>query len=437
MSDDALIGRTLAGRFTILSVIGEGGMAKVYRAEQPGEPRQVALKIMNPELALDDKFVKRFRREAKSAALLQHPSTVKIFDYGVEEGLPYIAMELLAGAELVAILAHEKRLSEQRAARIMAEVLSALAMAHEQGIVHRDLKPENIMVVRPPDRPTTELVKVVDFGIAKIITPDLTVPKPRSPDDPPPSSMGRTALTMMGTIVGTPEYMSPEQSRGGVIDARSDVYACGVLLFHLVTGQVPFQAELPIETAMLHVTTPPPRPSSIVPRIHPGLEALILKAMAKDPTGRPESARAMQETLLELLPDLSPVKWEDPPPDSTEPATLALPTIRADQARAPAPPAPPAPVAPTRVDAAINMAPPARGVETTLDDEESLPLARTVMMNESLPAVAPPAALVRSSPSQAPAPPKQGGLSTPVALFLGIGLGALVVAVLAFLLMRR
>jgi serine/threonine-protein kinase len=428
--EDDLLGRVLAGRFTLTSVIGEGGMAKVYRGEQEGEPRAVAIKIMNPELALDAKFVKRFRREAKSAALLQHPSTVKIFDYGVEDGLPYIAMELLAGAELVAILDHEKRLSEMRAAKIIGEVLSALSMAHEQGIVHRDLKPENIMIVRPPDRPTTELVKVLDFGIAKIVNPDLHLPKDRSPDDPPPSSMGRTALTMMGTIVGTPEYMSPEQSRGGVIDARSDVYACGVLLFHLVTGKVPFQAALPFETAMLHVTTAPPKPSSIVPKIHPGLEALILRALAKDPADRPESARAMQETLLELLPDLSPTKLEDPEPEST------LPAGPAQAPRAAAAPVAPTPVAPTRADTGSAAPLPTMSDEpraAITQDDPAFALAKTMMMDESAPLL-PPMPMVPALPV---ALKKESGLSAAASLFVGVGLGALVLALAAFLLLRR
>ena len=428
-ADDDLIGRVLAGRFTLTSVIGEGGMAKVYRAEQEGEPRAVAIKIMNPELALDPKFVKRFRREAKSAALLQHPSTVKIFDTGIEDGLPFIAMELLAGAELVAILDHEKRLAEARAARIIGEVLSALSMAHEQGIVHRDLKPENIMIVRPPDRPTTELVKVLDFGIAKIVNPDLHLPKAQSPDEPPPSSMGRTALTMMGTIVGTPEYMSPEQSRGGVIDARSDVYACGVLLFHLVTGKVPFQASLPFETAMLHVTTPPPRPSSIVAKIHPGLEALILKALAKDPADRPESARAMQETLLELMPELSAEKWEDAEPDSTLPAAPAFTPQEAARIAA---------VAPTRVDAERARSLPTESAEPAVaitQDDPSMALAKTMLMEEGAPMVLPP---VRVASGPPPAPlAREGGLSVAASLFIGIGLGALVLALAAFVLLRR
>src|SRR5690242_15885388 len=156
----------------------------------------------------------------------------------------------------------------------MADVLSVLGEAHEQGIVHRDLKPENIMIARSPEDPAADLVKVLDFGIAKIMDPDAHRPsvEPEDPDAPPPSSFGRTALTMMGTIVGTPEYMSPEQSRGGTIDARSDLYACGVLLYHLVTGQVPFSADLPFETAMLHVTAAPKKPSAITPSIHPGLE---------------------------------------------------------------------------------------------------------------------------------------------------------------------
>jgi eukaryotic-like serine/threonine-protein kinase len=442
---DPLIGRTLAGRFRITAPLGEGGMATVYRGEQDEEPRAIAIKIMNADLARDAKFVKRFRREAKSAALLQHPSTVKIIDYGVEDDLPYIVMELLVGAELLAILHHEKRLSEARAARIMAEVLSALSFAHEQGIVHRDLKPENIMVVRNPADPSVERVKVLDFGIAKILEPDVRT-KSLSPDAPPPSSLGRTALTMMGTIVGTPEYMSPEQSRGGTIDARSDVYACGVLLYHLVTGQVPFRAELPFETAMLHITATPEKPSKHTPAIHPGLEALILKAMAKAPADRPESARAMQEVLIDLLPDLSP---EQLSPAAAMPVPAAplvhqgptQPSMEVPVAAIPEPePEPGEGEKPAEAEAAagdpgVAGAPGEGPTPPSVPD----PLAKTIAMEGASPIVLPdpPKPVAPAKPLAVLPRPRASALSPAAALLIGAGLGALVLAILALLLLRR
>jgi serine/threonine protein kinase len=443
-AEETLIGRTLAGRFRIAALLGEGGMATVYRGTQEEEPHEIAIKIMNADLAADEKFVRRFRREAKSAARLQHANTVRIFDYGVDEGLPYIAMELLQGAELLKILHHEQRLSEARAARIMMQVCDALAAAHEQGIVHRDLKPENVMVQRDPEDPGVDRVKVLDFGIAKILERDRRAKA--GPDEPPPSSLGKSALTVMGTIVGTPEYMSPEQSRGGEIDARSDVYACGVLLYLLVTGRVPFLAELPIETAMLHVTTAPPPPRSIVPAIHPKLEALILKALEKSPADRPESARALGDALGELLPELSadPHKLLTPSvrghsPSAPTPSALAAPAAPVDpeapakprdlaktlDSDAPAPPKPPAPTEP----------PAPRPLEKTLPDDEAAPAPAPAVApaRPARPRVSP--TLVSSPARRRPPPPK--GLSKVASLLVGVGLGVLVLAVVAIVYALR
>jgi len=193
----------------------------------------------------------------------------------------------------------ERRLSEARAAGVLIQVCDALSAAHEQGIVHRDLKPENVMVIADPVDPRREQVKVLDFGIAKILDGDASDP------DAPPSSLASSALTRVGVVVGTPAYMSPEQCRGEAIDARSDLYACGVLLFQLVTGKLPFQAESPFDYALKHVREPPPAPSSLVPAIHPGLEATILTALAKWPVERQESARAFGAELSLVLPELA------------------------------------------------------------------------------------------------------------------------------------
>jgi serine/threonine-protein kinase len=295
-----LIGRMVAGRFRITGFIGEGAMAAVYRGVQEAEPHDVAIKIMHPQLLGDVTFVGRFRREAKAAARLHHPNTVRIIDYGVDGRLPYIAMELVTGQDLFEILVLERRLSEARAARILMGICDALAVAHEQGIVHRDLKPENVMILRDPANPAVERVKVLDFGIAKIV--DAGTPM----EDGVPTSLSTSALTTVGVVVGTPAYMSPEQCRGDPVDGRSDVYACGILLYLLVTGRLPFQPTgAPWEVAMEHIRTTPPAPSTFLPQIHPGLEASILTALSKWPAQRQQTAGELREELSRLLPSLS------------------------------------------------------------------------------------------------------------------------------------
>jgi serine/threonine-protein kinase len=356
--------------------------------------------------------------------------------------MPYIAMELLSGAELALILHHEKRLPEVRAARIMADVLSVLEAAHQEGIVHRDLKPENIMIARSTDDSGLDRVKVLDFGIAKILEPDAkrksTEPPDLDPDAAPPSSLGREALTMMGTIVGTPEYMSPEQSRGGIIDARSDLYSCGVLLYHLVTGKVPFLAELPFETAMLHITATPERPSAITPGIHPGLEALILKAMEKSPDARPRAAKEMEEALRALIPELSAIRHVTTAPpallasklDATQPEfELEIETATETATRL---------AASTYDEVTSTTSHLHLGVAPTRPGNTGLGLAATLNADEltlsPFPSI-PPANVARRAPAPLAAPPSS--LSGLASLLIGAGLGAIVLVILALVLLSR
>src|SRR5271156_3240321 len=200
MRVNRLIGRQVAGRFTIKRFLGEGGMATVFVAEQDQEPREVALKIMNEDLNADRTFIKRFQREAKAAARVQHPNSVTFIDYGVADGLSYIAMELLSGDDLYVLLERDGAITQGRAPRLVVEVCDALMVAHELGIVHRDLKPENIMVIADPAHPSGERVKVLDFGIAKLLAPDTTAPVETRTD---PAS----GVTRAGTFIGTPSYM--------------------------------------------------------------------------------------------------------------------------------------------------------------------------------------------------------------------------------------
>src|SRR5262249_5265763 len=249
MANETILGRTLAGKCRVVGFIGEGAMASVYRGVQEAEPHDVALKIMHPHLINDATFVGRFRREAKAAARIVHPNTVRIVDTGVDGKLLYIAMELLSGQDLFETLVLERRLSPARAVRILVQVADALAAAHDKGVVHRDLKPENIMLLRDEDDPAREHVKVLDFGIAKILESE-------TPSVDGPGSI-HSALTGVGTVVGTPAYMSPEQCRGEPVDTRSDVYACGILLYQLVTGKLPFSSDNAMDLAVMHVRTPP------------------------------------------------------------------------------------------------------------------------------------------------------------------------------------
>jgi serine/threonine-protein kinase len=290
-----LLGRTLGGRFKITSHLGEGAMASVFRGVDLSRQTDIAIKVMHPHLAQDRTFTGRFKREAQAASMIKHANSVAIFDIGEEQGVHFIVMELCPGRDLRETLRIDKRLSEPRAVRIVASVCEALHAAHQLGVVHRDLKPENVMVLYDPSS-QRDAVKVLDFGIAKLVD---SQPKVRvsgeTDSDPPP------ALTQFGVVVGTPAYMSPEQCRGQSLDGRSDLYTCGILLYQLVTGQVPFDSPSPLETAGKQAFEPPPPPSSILPTINRDLEAIILKTLSKSPAERPQTAMELRETLVGWL----------------------------------------------------------------------------------------------------------------------------------------
>ena len=285
-----LIGRVVAGKYAIEALIGNGGMGAVYLARHIGLDEAVAIKILHRRLESDATFADRFQREARAAARLHHPCSVRVTDYGEDtDGLLYIVMELVDGRDLARVLESEWPLAPERVARILSQTLSALGAAHDAGIIHRDLKPENVLVVAgfdEDDRPV-DFVKVCDFGIAK----DMRAA--RTPGVRP------AAVTTTGFVVGTPAYMSPEQGRGKPLDLRSDLYSVGVVLYEMLTGRVPFEADDVIGVVMMHVTEDPLPPSKIT-SVHPVLEAVCLKALAKNPDDRFASAREMQDALRPL-----------------------------------------------------------------------------------------------------------------------------------------
>ncbi|MFI9275927.1 protein kinase [Kitasatospora sp. NPDC052896] len=273
----------LGGRYALGEVLGRGGMAEVRQARDLRLNRTVAVKVLRADLTADPSWRVRFGREAQSAAALNHPGIVAVFDTGEDAvggvPLPYIVMEHVRGATLSELLAQGELPSPARAVRLTADILDALGHAHEHGIVHRDVKPANVMVA--PDGN----VKVMDFGIAHALAP-----------------AAGTALTQAGMVIGTAEYLSPEQARGEPVDARTDLYSTGCLLYELLTGQPPFSAETPLATAWRHLEEEPVPPSRHRPDLPPALDDVVLTALAKDRDQRFHDAAGMRVALEAALP---------------------------------------------------------------------------------------------------------------------------------------
>ena len=289
-SEDPLLNRVLSERYRILKKLGEGGMGVVYLAEHVVIEKKIALKVLFPDLTRRGDLVQRFLQEAKSASRIGHENVIDITDFGQSpEGYVFIAMEYLVGQDLGQLLKASGPLPWQRAQPIALQIVKALRAAHERGIVHRDMKPENVFV--SPRDDGREFVKVLDFGIAKVLGLDEDAPR----------------LTRTGMIFGTPEYMSPEQAQGQPVDHRVDIYAVGCILYHMLTGEVPFKAESFMGILSKHMVEAPMAPSQRNPSVEPHVEAVINRAMEKDPTRRFQTMGEFADALLPLghVPDRS------------------------------------------------------------------------------------------------------------------------------------
>ncbi|MFI5755990.1 protein kinase [Streptomyces sp. NPDC051569] len=279
-------GRSVAGgRYQFRDLLGEGGMASVYLAYDVALDRQVAIKTLHSELGREQSFRERFRREAQAVAKLSHTNIVSVFDTGEDELggalMPYIVMEYVEGQPLGSVLqadiARYGAMPADKALTVTADVLAALETSHEMGLVHRDIKPGNVMMTR------RGVVKVMDFGIARAM------------------QSGVASMTQTGMVVGTPQYLSPEQALGRAVDARADLYSVGIMLFQLLTGRLPFDGDSPLAIVYAQVQEEPPAPSSFNRAITPGVDALVARALKKDPNERFPSAAAMRDACARVL----------------------------------------------------------------------------------------------------------------------------------------
>lgn len=282
MRKDVLIGQILDNRYEIVRLLGQGGMGQVYEARQRHLDRSVAIKVIRPEISQDEKLIQRFFREAKAVAGLTNPHTVVLHDFGItDDGLIYFSMELLEGQSLSTLLASVGPLPSARAVAIAVQVCQSLSEAHDQGICHRDLKPDNLTLLNRDGR---DFVKVLDFGLARPVNQV-------------------TGITTDGIVVGTPQYMSPEQARGTDITHSADIYSLGIVIFEMLTGKTPFVAETPVDLLMKHLREQPPSLSQMLPEgnIPHRLESVVLSALAKKPLDRPRDARQFAARLEEAL----------------------------------------------------------------------------------------------------------------------------------------
>jgi len=300
----ATVQPALDGRYVLLRVIGRGGMGTVFEAENVALGRRFAVKILEPEHAGDRRILSRFLREARVAARIGHPHIVDVHDFGVAEGLPYLVMDLLEGESLASRL-RSGPISPYAAIDLVEPVLSALEAAHAAGIVHRDLKPENVFLTQRGGR---DHVKVIDFGIASLVE----------------GGAGVSRLTRQGSVLGTPSYMSPEQARGAAIDARSDVYSVGVMLYEMLSGRLPYTEDHPALILAAIATRDPLRLTEIAPHLPRALAEIADRAMAREPGRRFQTAAELRHALVTLR----GLKLLDRVPSKSSDRATSMPTRR-------------------------------------------------------------------------------------------------------------
>jgi len=329
-----MIGREIAGRIRILALLGEGGMGAVYRGEQISLRRAIAVKVLRPELSANQNLLTRFSQEAQAVAKLDHPNTVKVYDFGQDtDGSLFIAMELIDGKPLREVIGAAGPLPPARAFNIAQQVAASLADAHANNIVHRDLKPDNVMLVDKGKH--KDIVRVLDFGIAKLR------------DD---SRATQAAMTQAGDMLGTPQYMAPEQIKGEAIDGRTDIYALGCLIYEMVTARLPFEAPTVLAMLSKHLMEMPPPPSQRRPELglSPAIDHVVMTAIQKDPAARPATMEQYAEMLAAVRaqfpgesrpmtaqvtpPVAMPVVYTPPPIATPIPPTSRVPQYQATPA---------------------------------------------------------------------------------------------------------
>lgn len=304
-----MIGKILEGRYEIVSELGGGGMARVYRGQDRLLNRNVTIKILREQYASDKEFLARFQREAQAVASLSHPNVVSIYDVGQEDGLHYLIMEYVEGRSLKDLISERAPLPPLEAIDISLQICDALEHAHENGVIHRDIKPHNILITR------NGRVKVTDFGIAQAVS--------------------EVTMSHSGTMIGSVHYLAPEQARGGVIGATADIYSLGIVLYEMLTGDLPFHGETPVAVALKHLQESP-RPVSVLnPNVPPALERIVMRTLEKDPSRRYPSAAALRSDLLAVKNALADAAFATqvlpaigaPDPPSTLPSPRRRPRV--------------------------------------------------------------------------------------------------------------
>ena len=265
----------LGDRYQVEARIGAGGMAEVYRGFDQVLNRTVAIKVLLPQMARDTSFVERFRREAQAAARLNQPNIVGVYDTGADDGTQYIVMEFIEGRTLAEFMETGRRPTPVQAAEIAQKIAAAIAAAHAQGVIHRDIKPGNVMITRDG------VIKVMDFGIARVLGPE-TAPQ-------------------TSAVLGTASYLSPEQAQGGPVDARTDIYSLGAVLYELLTARPPFTGDSPVAVAYKQVNEAPAVPSSLNPDVPARLDAVVMKALSKNPSNRYQTAEEFSADLARVI----------------------------------------------------------------------------------------------------------------------------------------